>query len=464
MAAALWAALPAQAHGAGFVLTGRGVRAFSRGAAAVAAADDLNAQWSNPARLALQSAPLAAYLDLSMVDRAVGFQRSESALVKRYDPDAEGSFPEVHGGGAPQVVPALAVGSNFGLRRFMFTLGAYAPQGSQAEWPEDGPQRYSLTRNTSVMLIYQLSAAWRPLDNLAVGAGFQLQDFLLRQELDVSAYPGLFGWQEDPSLDGRIRTDVVQRLTPSFVLGVWWRAVAGLELAASFQAGFEVEAEGDLLFRRPSHYYFKDMKVEGSDIVLETSFPYTARAAARYVFTGGHDVEAAWVFTRWSVHDDVVVSPTPAGNVRFTNLPGLGSYVVRPFTVREDFDDTHSLHLGGAVKLYGGRLELRAGGYVESSAVPTETLNVSVVDAGKVLVAAGASYDFGEFRLNAGLGRLFFASRTVSDSTKTQVNPLFSEDIGPYGEGGPSTVGNGRYTSAATLLGLSLDYRMGGGF
>ena len=459
----LCALVPARAEGAGFVLTGRGVRAFSRGAASVAGSDDLNAQWSNPARLALQSAKLAAYLDLAMIDRALGFRRADSELVQRYDPQADGSFPEVQGGGSPQIAPAMAVGSSFGLEGFMFTLGAYAPLGSQAEWSEEGPQRYSLTRNTAVMLIYQVSAAWRPLDSLAIGAGFQLQDFLLRQELDVSAYPGLFGWQEDPSLDGRIRIDVGQRAIPSFVLGVWWRAVAGLELAATFQAGFDVEAEGELLFRRPSHYYFKDMLVEGSDVLLETSFPFTTRAAARYVFEGGHDLELAWVFTRWSVHDDVVVSPTPAGSVRFTELPGLGSYVVRPFTVREDFDDTHSLHLGGAVKLIGGRLELRAGGYVESSAVPSETLNVSVVDAGKLLLAAGASYDFGEIRLNAGFGRLFFASRTVSDSTKTQVNPLFSEDIGPFGEGGPSTVGNGRYTSAANLVGLSLDYRMGGG-
>lgn len=456
---ALSVALIPAAEAAGLLVTGRGVRAFARGGAPVVSADDLNAQWINPALLAAQGAPLLAWIEAGVLSRSLDYQRGPDARVAANDPRFAEGFPTVSNNASVQALAALGVASNLGLDRWVFAFGIYSPMSTQADWPGEGPQRYALISTKAVGLTWQLSAAWRPLPNLMIGVGGQLQDFLLRQELAVSTYPGVFGWQEDPNLDARVRIDVSQRAIPAANVGVWWAPAGGLEVAASFQTGIDVDASGRLYFRRPRHYYFSELTVVGDAIGFRVSLPWSLRAGLRYRWPAGHDVELSYIWTGWSVQEDAEVRPKVPGSIQFTELPGIGSYTLRPFVVKQDFRDSHSVHLGGSMRFLGDRLEVMAGGYFETSAVPDSTLTVAVVDAPKVLAGLGAAWRQGPWRFNLGYAHIVYFPRDITASAKTQVNPLFEEDEGPFGDGGPATIGNGRYTSAADVVGVSVDFR-----
>jgi long-chain fatty acid transport protein len=448
---------PGLALAAGYTITGRGVRALSRGGAPIAGTDDLNAQWFNPARLAHSSAKFAAYVDGALIHRSLTFTRMPDLQVMTYDPQFADGFSPVSNGRPMQIVPAVALGSNLGLSDFMFVLGAYTQQAVQAEWPEGGPQRYTLVNSEAIELIYQASVAWRPVRGLSIGVGFQLRDFLLRQDMVVSAYPGIFSWQEDPTLDALIRVEAEDRMIPTAVFGVWYSPHPQWEVGASVQLGFDVHGAGSIFYRKPEHYYFAPTSFTGKNILVDLSFPLTARLGVLYRAGRRWDAEISYVFTRWSSHTGIQVRPNPQGSIYFSDVPGLGTYTIRPFEAKQNFKDSHSVHLGGQYRLSGTGLEFRGGGYMETSAIPDASLTIQPMDAMKFMGGAGISYTLGITRINLGYALVWYVPTTVTTSTKTQVNLLYGEDQGPSGAGGPSIVGNGRYRSIAHVVGLSID-------
>lgn len=470
------------ARAGGFFLPVRGARGLSHGGAVFASGDDLNAMWSNPATLFRSSAKVSVFVDFALLNLGATFLRSPEPLVQAFDDRYAGGFPKVSSS-AWFPDPSLALGSNFGLKKFMFSLGIYGPYAGTSNWPDDdprcasgqsasacatqcfhdpgscewnlGPQRYNLIKPQRTLLYYQLSASYQPIPEFSMGVGLFVASFLMKERMKISAYPGIFGWAEDPTLDALIEIDGKDWAKVGAVIGFWGRPVKRLELGISYTTPMKIKAKGTLGVRLPSHYYFSDTTVTGDKIQIDMNLPMTLRAGARYVHPKElFDVELGFTWENWSVHRAIVVHPTEA--IQFENVPGLGSYRVKDFTVRQDFHDTVSLHLGGSALVYKKILQVRAGYFFEWGAIPDRTYTVQTIDGNKHGMGLGLSARFWKMRVDLSYGLVLLAKRNVTDSEKRQVNPLYEEDTGPYVEGRPTIVGNGQHTARYHILALSL--------
>lgn len=439
------------AHAGAFYIPERGARALSLGGAFIAGADDLNAQWLNPAALTRLSKDFALYVDLGLIFSDQSFARQSDEEVIRKDPTYADGIPSVSDEGPPFPDPSLAIATNFGLEDWVFCLGAYGPYAGTNQWPEDGPQRYSLVSLQAVEFFAQLSVAWRPSDRFSIGIGLQSVMTSIKQRLVISSYPGVFGWPEQRDLDVLAQVDVVDAFTPSGNLGLLITPVDGFDIGLSAQLPVSADLSGKLKTRRPSHYYFSDTQIVGDNINVKLDFPWIFRVGLRAFDPDLWSVELAAVLEMWSALDAISVAPGEGG-IAFTNVPGIGTYNVKPFSIEQRYDDVVSIRLGGSWSPSRGDFTVRAGVFYETGAAPDETLSVLDIDGDKLGFAVGGTLRLGKFQIDLTAAWVETFERTVTNSEKTQVNPIYTADPTPYDETGPSTIGNGTYSARNIIL------------
>ncbi|TNF25657.1 MAG: hypothetical protein EP329_22640 [Deltaproteobacteria bacterium] len=445
----LYASSPARAGS--FYIPERGARSLAMGGAHIAGSDDMNAQWLNPAALTRLSGDLSLYVDLGLIFTNQSFQRQNDAEVMRKDERYAGGFPEVENQGPPFPDPSLGVATRFGTEDFVFALGMYGPYAGTNKWAEDGPQRYSLVNLSALELFVQASVAWQISDELSVGIGLQWVITEVTQRLAISGYPGVFGWAEEPDLDNMAEVSVSDVFTPSANLGVLYTPVPGFDIGASLQLPVHAELDGDLAVRLPSHYYFSDTAVSGDKIGLGLDFPAIVRLGLRLYEEDLWSVELAGVVELWSVLDKIDVAPGEGGIV-FTNVPGIGTYTVKPFSIDTRSKDVFSVRLGGSYRPDRGIATIRAGALYESSSLPDQTIDVLKIDNDKFGGMIGATFHLGTYDLDVAAAYIQQADRTVTDSVKYQVNPIYDQDPSSYGGTGPHIVGNGTYGGSYLML------------
>ena len=453
LAAVLLGATPAS--GAGFFLTDRGAAALARGGANTVAADDLNAAYFNPALIGRGDKGILTYLDLGLIHQSVSFKRTLDEATSDLYPTC---CSAVENEAPPFLDPSLMVGWAPEGEKYAVALSVYGPYAGLPEYPKDGDQRYSLVSIVSILLQIQATVSYEITDDFRIGVGFQSRDFALKQRQVISSFPGFLGGPEDRNWDSLVELDVADRFNPGAVIGVWGRVAPDWEVGASWQTPMSVEAEGDLRVEVAGHYMFATTFLDGSKIKLTTELPQVARGGVRYVPDGkGWDAEVDVVWEGWSVHQNVVVTPTE--RIRLRSVAGVSDYDVQSFTVKDGFQDSFSVRLGGSVDgdHFGwDDVTLRMGAFWEGSAIPEENLTVQAVDADKVGVGLGVKLQLAEgFKLDLGYGHVFLASRNVTNSVRRQVNTLYAQD-NPLRTEGRTIVGNGRYESSYHALALTL--------
>ncbi len=433
---------PRGARAGGFWLAERGARSFSLGGAHIAGADDMNAQWLNPAGLTRLKGDWNLYLDAALIVAEQSFARAFDADVARRDPTYADGFPVERARVEPFFDPSLGVATRFGLDDWIFALGVYGPYAGTNKWSADGPQRYSLVSLEPIQLTTQLSVGWRPHPRLAVGIGLQAVYTSIRQRVVISAYPGVFGWQEDRELDVFAEVAASDGFSPSGNAGLIWTPVDGLDVAVSAQLPVRADIGGKLRVNLSEHWYFSGSSVSGDRISGRVDFPGVLRLGVRAYEEAAWSLELAAVAELWSAQASIPVVPQ---GIEFRDVPGIGTFRVKPIDIRQDFQDLVSVRLGGSWQPGGGALTLRAGTYVETGAAPDATVSVLRIDGTKLGFGLGATWVAAPLAIDLGLGYVHMFTREVSTSEKTQVNPLYDEDDGPFGESGPNVVGNGRY-------------------
>lgn len=451
---------PTTAHAGAFYLPERGGRALSLGGAFIAGVDDLNAQWLNPAGLTRLDKSLSLYLDFGLIFSDQRFLRQDSEEARRKDPTLAEGYPEVTDEGGPFPDPSLGIATNFGLKDWVFALGVYGPYAGTNKWPEDGPQRYSIINLQALELFVQLSAAWRPNDHFAVGVGLQSVTTGIKQRLKISAYPGVFGWNEQRDLDVLAEVDVTDPFSLSGNLGVLITptskdAAIGLDIGLSVQLPVAADASGKLSLQKPGHYYFSTTEIEGDKIEVSLDFPWIVRAGVRLYDEDLWSVELAAVFEAWSALDQIAVAPGEGG-IAFVGVPGIGRYEVEPFALDASYEDVFSARVGASFAPGRGPLTLRMGTFFETGAPPSKTLTVLDIDGNKLGVTLGGTFEFGAFQIDLAAAWIETFEQTVTDSSKAQVNPIYLADPQPYDETGPSTIGNGTYSARNFILATSI--------
>lgn len=458
-----------EARAAGLYFSDRGARPLARGGAFVAGADDLGAIWYNPAGIV--DAPSSLLLDATWLHYTSDFARQAQTTSASGTAFVQ-SFPSVSGSTSVLPVPTIAGSYRFGDRdQFAVALGMYAPMVPVTTYPQtlghaDGstspaPQRYSLVSlDGSLLVVTGAWFAWKPIEQLRIGAGFQVLVGTFKSTVDFSACPpdNLVCAGEDPRYDAFSQLNVGPIAAPSGDLGATYVPVKQVRIGVSGQLPFVVDAPAKVDVRLPNAVEFDSAYQQGDDARVKFTLPAVVRIGVEVrPLDEAHDlrIELAYVREFWSEQQSITVTPS---NIQLYKVQGFPSpFAVSPISIPRGGQDSNSIRLGGEYKLpiddYA--LQLRAGLAYESSGIQEAYVSPLTIDSSKVTTALGGGLFVGKhWRLDAVYAHVFMSDVTVTpgEAAVPRVNPV---------QGNPTqtaAVNGGHYSARADALGVGMQY------
>ncbi len=456
------------AAAAGLYFSDRGVRPMGRGGAFVAGADDLGAIWYNPAGIV--DAPSGLLLDATWLHYTSDYTRqvlTTSATGTTYTQ----SYPRVSGSTPVLPVPTIAGSYRFGdQEQYAVALGMYAPMTPVTTYPltisnADGssspaPQRYSLVSlDGSALVVTGAWFAWRPFDELRVGAGVQTLIGTFRSTVDFSACPpdNLVCAGEAPAYDAYSQLSVGPIVAPSGNLGATYVPMKKVRIGLSGQLPFWVDAPAKVDVRLPTAAEFDNAYQQGDNARVRFQLPAVLRAGVEVRPLDDQDlrIELAYVREFWSEHQSIDITPTDIQLYKVTGFPS--PFAVSPISIPRGGQDSNSIRLGGEYKIPIDTyfLQLRAGVAYETSGIQEAYVSPLTIDSNKVATTIGGSLYVGKhWRLDAALGHVFAADVTVTpqEAAVPRVNPV---------KGNPTataSVNGGTYSASADTVGVGMQY------
>lgn len=465
-----------QASGAAYYFLDSGTRAIGRGGAFVVGADDLSAQYYNPAALTHIDQPMLN-INLWALNQYIAFERM--------DIDTGSCIPsceEVTNQSPPMVEPSLGYAIPLGpkfpaLEGSVVALGFYVPTSPTMSFDPDGAQRYALIES----LVWQVYAGpsialhTPKIPWLTVGGGLEYTFLRANESLAVSAIldgDGAAGsgapiYSDAPTSDVVLDLKSWDPVQFSWNAGVIIKPVEWLEFGGSVQPPINYNAPGSLHVEFNEDHLFNQFLSESTadddDVRLEVALPWVIRTGFQIRPHPKVRVEGDFVWTNWSKTGALKIT-----NVDLTLRTKDGLLQSEDITITDDvliptgFDNAWSVRAGGDWQATDW-LKVSLGAHYESSAVPTARQGVSVVDSPKWGIGAGGSFNVGKrLTLDASFAEQFLSNRTITDSDlrqiTLQVNPFDSTDA-IVDEG--LVVGNGHFNSRLTFAGIGATVKFG---
>lgn len=416
-------------------LPGRGARPLGRAGSFVAGADDAGALYYNPAGLA-DVDDVTALLDGGLIFQRVHYDRVDS-----------GGNPQPPVDGQMQILPIPTVALTWQPRRWVtLAAGLWVPYLALNDYPEDGPQRYSLvTLDGSAGAVLELAAAFKLNEHVWLGLGLQNLIFHFNSRITLSGCLETNCAPEDPGFDALTEANATSWFTPSGIVGLTvayptWRAGASLQLP------FWVSADGTVRPRLPTDPMYANVTVNGDSASVELTLPLMLRAGFEVRPIPKLRLELGFDYEAWSMQKSITLRPH---GVHLDNVPGIGTYYLGPTAIPLGRTDSFSAHLGiewtppftGVLRR---KLDLRAGYLFESSSTPDAYVSVLNPDGMKNMITAGFSTHIWKLRFDVGYAHIFMPDRTVTDSQALQANPVRPSLAVP--------VGNGHYSIVTDIL------------
>ncbi len=445
--------LPVSADGAGYYFSDAGTRALGRGTAFIASADDLSAQYYNPAAL-VRVRGNQMYYSLSAVDQYVYFDRND-------EPEEDLTFDPIYNQSPAFLIPAFSFSSDFGLPDTTFALGFFSPFAPDLTYPADGAQRYVLIDSLIWQFAVGATVAHRITDWLAVGIG--LESWFLRVEQQLAL---TMAESDDPSYDIDVGFKVWDKFKPVLSLGLLLDPSPAWSIGLSMRPPIRWQGKGSITADFEGHI-FED-QLDGTtfiddDITMLLNIPIILRGGVALRPVPDLELETAMVYEGWSSLEQVTITDldlTVKANPDSALLTD-DIVITNDVELLAGYRDTFSLRMGGEYDL-DDRYSVRAGAFYETSAVPPENQGVGLVDTNKFGFGAGASVDLRRFRLDLSLARLQLASRDITDSALRQLwlKVDLSDPSGSEITDG-KVVGNGHFTSHLDMASLAATVRLG---
>jgi len=460
---ALLTLLAPAAHAGGYYFSDIGVRAFSRGGAFVAGADDLTALYYNPAALTRLGRGTVT-LSVAGVDQAIMFDRLD---YPGEGPDGSDLITAPIGNDAPAyAIPHFGISHTFGLPNTTFAFGFYPPYAPDVAYPSDGPQRYSLVDTLVIQTVTGPSVAHRVLPWLSVGVGVTWNVLIVEQDLNITL-------SNNPDFE-QDNYDVAFHMEGLDMKGFGWNAGVLIEppdgrfaigamvlppVAFNTTGRMEANFAGNFYYEEDGLPLIANETATDEDIALSVTMPIILKTGALFRPTDNLELEAGFFWENWSAVEDLVVTnmdmtiETVEGNSFGIENVEITDDVVLPV----GYNDVWSVRLGGELDI-GEKAVVRAGGMYEIAAIPDEALSPSSVDSDKLGVGLGGSwYVLPGLALDVGLYRAQYFRREIRNSEMMQiaVNPL----TGEVSDG--RVVGDGDYESSLLIGGGGLTWQFG---
>jgi long-chain fatty acid transport protein len=451
------------AQAAGFYTTTSGAKALGRGGAYTAGVDDLSAQFHNPAGLVRIDEP-QIMLDISWVEATASFHR---APFVPDDPKLDTvEFDEVDEEGAPFPIPSIAFGTHFGLEDWTFAIGFYPHYAPHQVWPEDGAQRYSLVESVEWQAYAGPSAAHRFNDWLTIGLG--LQWTFLRADRDFALSSCIAETCEDnPTYDIESSVKSLDPFTPSANAGVLIEPSDRLSMGLLFQLPISYSAKAKVTTRIPDENPLQTLvggqnEFTDDDATLLVDFPLILKAGADLAVSDRVHLELDAGYQGWSRTQEIrltdlnITIPIPESKV----IEGGETVVDDDVVIAANYVGSYSVHLGSEWAT-SEKLDLRAGAFFETSAVPEEWFNVTELDGNKIGGGIGASWRPSKrVAIDVALARneLLVSEVNDSQSSKVVLNIVPKPPDYPATVEDGEPVANGTYDIAITIGSLGATY------
>lgn len=461
--------LAAPAWAGAFLLVDSGVRAQGRAGAFVAGADDLSAQWYNPAALDTIGRPTVK-LDLWATQQSAWFDREDIPGVN--------PFAEVESHAAPVLEPAGGFSTRLGglhpaLKDTTLAIGLMVPTGSDFAWPADGAQRYAITDSALRQAFVGPSLAQRVTPWLVVGAGLQYTFLQVDQGLVATLCdadtPEDCG-SDTPTDDVRLDIEALDSFALTWNAGLLVQPHPALKIGASVQPAVTYDAVGSTTSTlsedngtvRP---YLTSATFTDDDVTLDVTLPWTVRLGVQVQPVPTVRVELAGTWSGWSATEELRVTDVDLTLTGTDDGPlqGAALVVTDDVALPTGFVDTWSVRLGGEWDVVAP-LTVRAGVYGETGATPDAMANPGVVDGDKGGAGLGATVRVGDhFFVDAAGTYAGWLDRSVTTSTYAQpallvdYNDQFRTTVGQG-----RVIGNGEYRADAWTAGLALGWSFGG--
>ena len=442
----------------GYFTSDPGLESAGRAGAFTAGADDLTAQLHNPAALVRTDA-LSVQLEVAGVHQLVTFDRLDEGVGREFDPVSNGALP--------MPVPGFAVGG--GGETLGWAVGFYPMYGPRFSYPADGGQRYSQISSTVIETAMGPSVAVRATDWLSVGAGLQARALGVTQELTLST-----SGEDGAESDIDVAMEAWDTVQLSWNVGVLVEPAEAWAVGVSFQPGNTYEALGSLDTDYETNFLYTagmlaDSTFTDEDITLVAELPFLLRSGVAWQVKKELELELGVDWQGWGrVADqlitdiDLALALDPASD----NVPDdlTEVLVTDDVALPAEYRDTVAIALGAELAR-SESLDLRGGLSFETGAVAPEYLHLMLMDAHRIGASLGLSKRWGALELDAALGGTFFLPVDgKGQSEARQVSVLIdTHDLTapPVVQAGKA-VGNGSYTSFATVAGVGVSYRFGG--
>jgi long-chain fatty acid transport protein len=434
----------------GVALTGIGARATALGGNYRAIANDWSAMFWNPAGLT-QIQGFHAGLSFELIMPSAKYTFAQSQNVLPFSIFRTGELEN-----EPKTFPVPAVGFVYGTGKMSFGLAVFAPFGLGAEWEVMDASAYNsdypdteFEDDLEVIDIHP-TFAYQLTDKLSVGAGFSfvLSNILIRKPtltpnplladpayaplkqalltpmgLAASTYDyiltdtklkgdgtgvganfgikynltedlsvGLSGnWYNDVSLDGKITAST-------------YYAKVDPTIFATLQGNINAMVQGGMLTAAQAQQILgvysgiKQVKYDNEKGDATLPLPMTLGGGLAYTGINNLLISADVSWTQWSAWDVIPVDLEDGTKMELV----------------EDWKDGVRFGVGLEYKLMDP-LTLRAGYYTEPTAVPDQTLTISIPDISRRhSISVGASYMLGPLNLFASYEKILIGDRTIA--------------------------------------------------
>ena len=390
------AAIPAFASG--FSIYEQDAKASAQAGAWTARASNAAANWYNPAALVRQES---------------SFQIGVNAITLGADTTFTSGIPLPGAPAGTEFNPESSIATPVHLYyvqkvndRVAWGFGINTPFGLTTEWTTP-PITFAARKSELATVVFNpnVSLAFDEHFSLGFGINYMYAD-LTHFSRDVTTpalgTQDLTGTGTDWGLNLALHYD-----DENFKFGISWRM------------GLSPTIEGDLTFN--------GTRVDGGKADLD--LPDQIAAGLAYTRPEKWDLELDVSWARWSTFQ--------ALDLQFDNLP--------PESVKENWDDTYAIRLGGSYDL-GQRHEIRYGVLRDMNPIPDETLRPSIPDADRWSGTVGYGYIGSKVDIDFYYMALIFDDRTLEPSLALEPGAI-----------------PGEYTNFSHLLGVTFGWRFGGG-
>jgi long-chain fatty acid transport protein len=469
-----------------------GTRGMSRAGAFIAGADDLSAQYYNPAALIRLRRP-QLYVSYSQVSQPIEFTR------KDYDASGalDNTWDMVSNEAKPMHIPNFGVSHHFGLKNTMFALGLFSPFAPRYDYPEEGGQRYTM-KDAEFLQFYAGPSVAHRIGWLTLGAGVYWTQVRADQTLDLAICSTAFDAAEQNCneenlnqpdgetqiYDVGVELSMADRRRITWNIGLLAEPKEWISIGYSAQPRLDVSGTGTIKAEFEEGHWMTDPDtplpiIKGSkhsddDVTVNLVMPWIHRfGVAFHDADRNWEVEGAMTYQRWQVTEEITVTNL---NLVLPVTDEVAAFDVQDIVIDDDiilpadYVDTFSYRLGGHYRVIDPLL-LRAGVLYEGSAVPAATQGVNLMDGNKWAVGFGGSYSLFNNALDIDLGllRTWYPEREINDSivarqelpvgiSQAVQDPTLLEDL----ELGPGqVVGNGTTSAKSLFLSTAITWRFG---